>query len=310
MLRISALSLLISCSVLCKKATAQYYFYDNNYYDNPLVLEVGGSLNAMNCLTDLGGKRGIGARFFKDFNSGTTKPGGGLYASITYKNVLALRFEATVGSVAGEDKVLAGVTDIAKQRFNRNQNFRSSITEVAGMLEIHPLFLLIDWQVRDEVPPRLSPYVVGGIGFFSFNPQGKVPNSNQWVDLQPLSTEGQGFPEHPNRPVYKLKQMNFPLGAGVRYEISSLFNLRAEAVYRVLKTDYLDDVSTRYIDPALFAKNLDPALANLARIMADKQIVKITPPNGGGKRGSPSEKDAYFSFNLKLGFIIGRERAR
>jgi len=310
MIRIITLSILFWCCAPGNNATAQYYFYDNNYYDNPLVLEVGGSLNAMNCLTDLGGASGIGARFFKDYNGGKTKPAGGIYASLTYKNVLALRLEVTRGSVAGEDKVLAGVTDIAKQRFNRNLNFRSSISEIAGMLEIHPLFLVIDWEQRDEVPPRLSPYVVGGIGFFSFNPQGQVPNSNQWVDLQPLSTEGQGFPEHPDRPVYKLKQMNFPLGGGLRYEISSLFNLRAEAIYRVLKTDYLDDVSTRYINPAEFAKNLDPAFANLAVIMADKQIVKITPPNGGGKRGSPSEKDAYFSFNLKIGFILGRERAR
>ena len=42
-----------------QKAEAQYYFFDDDYYDNPWVFEVGGSVNAMNCLTDIGGKKVI-----------------------------------------------------------------------------------------------------------------------------------------------------------------------------------------------------------------------------------------------------------
>ncbi len=50
--------------VLCsQKASAQYYFYDDQYYDNPWFFEVGGSLGAMNCLTDIVGKKGIGKKF-------------------------------------------------------------------------------------------------------------------------------------------------------------------------------------------------------------------------------------------------------
>jgi hypothetical protein len=48
----------------------------------------------------------------------------------------------------------------------------------------------------------------------------------------------------------------------------------------------------------------------LAAFLADRQLIRKTDPNGGGKRGSPSEKDAYFSFNLKLGLVLGRERIR
>ncbi len=35
---------------------AQYYFFDEDYYDNDVLFEVGASINAMNSLTDLAGK--------------------------------------------------------------------------------------------------------------------------------------------------------------------------------------------------------------------------------------------------------------
>ncbi len=303
------LSLVVLFSGYSKKAEAQYYFYNDTYYDNPLMFEVGGSIGVMNCLTDLGGKKGIGKRFIKDLNFGNNEFAGGVYLSVLYKYAIGARLEASFGKVSADDAVLANVpsTDIAKARFNRNLNFQSTITEFSLTTEIHPLFLLIDWTARDADPPRFSPYLLAGVGYFSFNPQAKL--NNKLVDLQPLSTEGQGFKEYPDRKVYKLKQINFPVGVGVKYELSSLVNIRGEFVYRVLNTDYLDDVSTSYIDPALFATNgLTGAALNNALLLNDRQINPITGP--GGKRGSPAEKDGFFSFNLKIGLAIGRERIR
>lgn len=291
-----------------KNASAQYYFYNDDYYDNPLLIEVGASLNAMNCLTDIGGKKGIGKRFMKDLNMGKTQVGGGLFISAVYKNAVAFRLEGTFGKLTANDNVLAGVTDIAAERYNRNLNFKTSITEIAGIAEFHPLFIFIDWVSRDAEPPRYSPYLLAGVGYYSFNPQAEI--DGRWVDLQPLSTEGQGFAEYPDRPVYKLKQMNIPLGIGLKYELSQFLTLRGEFIYRKLNTDYLDDVSTNYIDPALFYEYFSPDKAALASFLADRQLVRKTDPNGGGKRGSPAEKDAYFSFNLKLGLVLGRERIR
>lgn len=294
------------------KADAQYYFYDDEYYDNDVIFEIGGSLNAMNCLTDLGGKKGIGKRFFKDLNMGKTHVAGGVFFSAMYRNAVGVRVEGTFGKLSSDDKVLASVAtnDIARERFNRNQNFRTTIAEGSIMAELHPLFIFIDWADRDDYPPKLSPYLLGGVGYFSYNPQGQDPLTKNWVDLQPLSTEGQGFAEYPDRTPYKLQQVNIPIGLGVRYELSRLFNMRFETIYRVLNTDYLDDVSTRYIDPSLYDTYFTPAKAALAKRMADKQIVPKTNPLGGGRRGSPGEKDAYFSVNLKISLILGRNKIR
>ncbi|MEO7048387.1 MAG: hypothetical protein ABI091_24020 [Ferruginibacter sp.] len=302
------LSLITMLTVCSKNVAAQYYFYNQDYYDSPIIFEVGGSIGAMNCLTDLGGKKGIGKRFVKDLNIGKTHLAGSVFVDAMYKNAIGLRVEGTFGNVSANDNVLAGITDIAKERFNRNLNFRSTIKEVSVMAELHPLYIFIDWTSRDDDPPKLSPYLLGGVGYFSFNPQTQL--GNRWVDLQPLSTEGEGFAEYPDRKVYKLQQVNFPVGVGAKYEISPFLNLRAEFLYRILKTDYLDDVSTRYIDPALFSTYFSGAKLANALALNDRQLVQHTSPTGGGKRGSPNQNDAYFSFNIKLSFVLGREKIR
>ena len=305
------LSLVILFAGYSQKATAQYYFYNDTYYDSPLLFELGGSAGVMNCLTDLGGKKGIGKKFVKDLNIGKTEFEGGLYLTAMYKYSVGLRLEGVFGKVSANDNVLKDVDikDIARARFNRNCSFRSNISEFSLVAELHPLFILIDYTARDQDPPRTSPYLLGGVGYFSFNPQTQI--GNRWVDLQPLSTEGEGFVEYPDRPVYKLKQINFPIGLGIKYELSSVLNLRGEFVYRVLNTDYLDDVSTTYIDPAAYANpsnGLSATKQANALLVSDRQLFKITNP--GGKRGSPAQKDAYFTFNIKLGLYIGRERIR
>jgi hypothetical protein len=286
-------------------AKAQYYFFDDVYYDSPWLYETGISLNAMNCLTDLGGHKGIGKTFLKDLNMGKTHISGGVFFSVAYKNAVALRLEGTFGKVSGNDNVLLGITDIAKERFNRNLNFRSYITDVNAMLEIHPMYIFVDWPAKETSPPRTSPYLLGGIGYFSFNPQTKV--GNNYIDLQPLKTEGQGFAET-GRPDYKLNQLNIPMGGGVKYELSPLINLRAEVVYRKTFTDYIDDLSTRYVDPNLFAKYLTPQKAALATQLSNRQIEQRM--GVGSIRGISKNNDGFFTVNLKVSVIIGRERMK
>jgi hypothetical protein len=178
--------------------------------------------------------------------------------------------------------------------------------------EFHPLFIFINWLIRDDEPPRFSPYVAAGMGVFSFNPQAKL--GNNWIDLQPLSTEGQGFAEYPKREPYSLVQLNYSLGIGAKYELTKDINVRFEILDRILKTDYLDDLSERYIDPKLFPKYFSGIQLANALALNDRRS-KTNPeypinPNGGQIRGNPKDKDAYFTCNLKLGITFGRERIR
>lgn len=299
--------LILAILTPCK---AQYYYYDNDYYDTPLLFEIGGSIGGMNCLTDVGGRKGIGKKFVKDITIKNTNLCGSVYASVTYQNAVTLRLEGTFGQIKAYDSILKSVKESTFGRYERNLSFRSNISEIALTAEIHPLHLFINWAEREQDPPRFSPYITGGIGYFSFNPQAKL--GNKWIDLQPLSTEGQGFKEFPNRKPYSLKQVCFPLGLGVRYELSPMFNARFEIMYRILTTDYLDDVSTFFINPTLFSNYFTGSKLTNALLLNDRHQELnpgyITYPDH--QRGDPKDNDAYFSANLKIGLILGRQRVR
>lgn len=310
---IKKITLGIVCSLssmfLVNSASAQSYFYNADFYDSDILFELGANIGAMNSLTDIGGKKGVGGKFTKDLNMGNTEFVAGAYFGAMYKYAVGLRLEANFGRVSAYDSILSNVpiTNIARARYNRNLSFRSNITEVALVAELYPLYAFIDWATRDLTPPRFSPYVLAGIGFFNFNPQANL--NNRWVDLQPLSTEGQGFAEYPGREKYKLNGISFPVGAGVKYDLSPTFNLRAEFMYRPTNTDYLDDVSTRYIDEQAFANNLSGANLTNALLLHDRQRGEyLGQTEAGKKRGNPKDKDQYFSFNLRVGLILGRQR--
>jgi len=289
-------------SGFAQNVSAQYRYSDDLYYDYPTTYELGGSIGVMNCLTDLGGNKGIGKKFVKDLNLGKTQPAGSIFMSVVYKYAVALRAEATWGIVNGSDDVLKDVKETTFGRYERNLSFRSVIFDLALVTEIHPRYF--KKYYKHQKIPRLSPYLLGGIAFFTFNPKAKL--NGQWIELQPLSTEGQGFTEYPDRKKYKLKQLNFPVGAGIKYKLSPLFNFSAEFVYRILTTDYLDDVSTTYIDPALYANYFTGEQLTNALLLNNRQP-ELNPahtPEINGIRGNPKNNDAYFSFTVKLGFIF------
>jgi hypothetical protein len=285
------------------KTQAQYYFYNEDYYDNPVLYEVGGSIGTMNCLTDLGGHKGLGKKFLKDLNFGSTQLCASAYFGMCYKNSVGLRVEYTAGMVKAYDSVLKD--DVNNPRYSRNLSFRSKISEVSVIAEFYPTYIFRKFDT-DVEPPRLSPYFMIGIGFFHFNPQAIY--NGEWVDLQPLHTEGQGFAEYSGREQYSLSQTNIPLGLGVKYELSPRFNVRAEMLYRKLHTDYLDDVSTNYVDPAVFSKYLSGPLLAQALALNNRSADTWGYSKPGDIRGNPESKDAYFTFNLKIGIIFGRQK--
>lgn len=298
---LSLLSIVVILTFTANRSFSQTNFPDDPYFKSNFTFEYGASLGFMNCLTDLGGGKGIGKPFIKDVNVGNTQPEGSVYFTTFYKNAVGLRTEAVWGVVKASDAVLKNVKESTGGRFERNLSFRSTIFEISLLGELHPLYFK-KYYPSDKLP-RISPYLLGGIGYFVFNPRAKYDGT--WVDLRPLSTEGQGFAEYPDRKFYKLKQINFPVGGGIKYKLSDQFNFSAECVYRILTTDYLDDVSTTYIDKNLFQKYLGAQAATAVALYdRQKEIVPTSSTNVGDIRGNPKNNDAYFSFNFKIGIIF------
>jgi hypothetical protein len=299
------LAVLVCSLVTSQPLKAQYYYYNNKYYENAMVFELGVTAGVMNSLTDLGGKKGIGKNFIKDLNWKNTKPCVGAYIMGVYQNKLAFRLQGTFGSVKGYDSILKPVAATTSGRYERNLSFKSKITDFQLGVEIHPLMFK---NYDDNEEPFVSPYIMVGIGYYSFDPQANL--KGQWYSLQPLRLEGQGFAEYPDRHPYKLSQINFAAGLGIKYEINDIFNLRFEVEHRFLTTDYLDDASTDYIDPNLFYNYLPASQAAIAQQLYNRKA-ELNPGDmlvPGEQRGDPKDKDAFFSIQLKLGMSLGRIR--
>jgi len=259
----------------------------------------------MNSLTDLGGWRGNGTTGLKDFRLQNTTFSGGVYGRVFYKN-FGIRLETGLGRVKGSDSDLESVKSTAIDRYNRNLSFKSNIFEINVMCELYPL-ALFGSSGPVYHPQVLSPYVLLGLGFFHFNPKAKL--NSQWVNLRPLHTEGEGFGEYPDRNVYPRSQVDIPIGIGSRYQLSEDFNISLEFEFRKLFTDYLDDVSTTYIDPSLFSKylsgtDLANALALNNRSRPNPNNVDRTSFSPGDRRGNSRRNDHYFTLNLKVGYVF------
>jgi len=263
-------------------------------------MEGGITVGPSNFLGDLGGNMGRGTTFIKDNNIQMTKLTVGGFVSYHPSELFGVRLALNFGSLEGDDAIIKSKGGLEEARKVRNSNFRSKFSEALLLGELYPT-VLIESDPND-VFGKFRPYVVAGIGAFHFNPQGYDPVSNQWVELKPLRTEGQGFAEHPDRKEYKLTQMNVPLGVGIKYFLSESINLSFEIIHRKTFTDYVDDVSTNYVDPNLFYTYMPFEQALLADRMANKTGGVYEP---GDKRGTATNNDAYYSAGFKLGFRLG-----
>ena len=260
-------------------------------------------------LGDLGGHAGKGTNDLKDLNLNFTKMMKGAFITMYPKKWFGLRLAADVTYLEGDDATIktSGINELWRKQ--RNLDFKTTILEGYVAIEFFPTML---FNQNSEYEPRLRPYVLAGAGVFHFNPKGSLTDAagnKSWYYLQPLRLEGQGMPEYPYSKPYKLTQINIPFGGGLKYYISDRINLSAEFLYRKTFTDYIDDVSTKYIDPANYTKYLTPSEASLAYKLSDKAIGIIYPGMtrypAGTQRGDTKDGDTYFSVVMKIGVRLG-----
>lgn len=269
-------------------------------------VEVGFNFGPTFFLGDLGGNRGVGTKFIKDINLDMTRMMKSAYVSFYPSEVFGLRVAGTFTYLAASDDQIRTESGREVSRKMRNLDFRTSVWEVYSALEFYPSELLNNF-LRKDIPARLQPYVFAGVGIFHFDPEGSLSTDGkkEWFKLRELMTEGQGMEEYPDRKPYKLTQINIPMGFGVRYIVNEGINTSLECNYRQTFTDYIDDVSTNYIDPNLFDKYLSPEKAEIAKRINNKSLMGGYGPSTRyqveSQRGNPKNTDAYFSFSFKLG---------
>ncbi|MDP2386097.1 MAG: DUF6089 family protein [Bacteroidota bacterium] len=214
-----------------------------------------------------------------------SQPAGGVFYRFNYSHRFAFRGGVNMGSVMADDSQSDN-----EDQLERNLNFKSRIYELYAKSE----FNFMEYQIGHS-KFFFSPYVFLGLDVFYFNPQGNVNNS--WVNLKRLSTEGQKTSQNPDQKPYKLIQPAIPFGLGFKLNIAKSMGLGFEWGPRKTFTDYIDDVSNKYVDPALLAAEKGATAAQMSNRSEDP----LTYANNTGKlRGNPNTKDWFFFYGVTL----------
>lgn len=167
---------------------------------------------------------------------------------------------------------------------DRNLDFRSPISELSAQVEFN-LFRYAASADFGYATRKFSPYIFTGIAYFSFNPI--TDYNGDEVELSFLQTENVA---------YKKNAISIPYGVGIKYNITGNFTLIGEIGFRTALTDYLDDISARYIDFTVVA----PA-SSLTPDLADRSTVKNLP---GNQRGDFRPRDTYIFSGLSLTYTF------
>lgn len=274
-------------------------------------VEIGLGLGPLFFLGDLGGNQGVGTRFVKDVNLPLTKIAKGLFVNVYPAEWLGFRLAINQGKLEGYDSLIQdrGTAEVARK--DRNLQFQSNVLEAYVAAEFYPT---VFFERYDGLKGKLRPYGLMGVGAFKFKPKGLyyAPNgSAQWVDLQPLRLEGQGMAEYPDRKPYKLTSLEIPLGVGIKYYLKEGMYVGFEVTHRKSFTDYVDDVSTSYIDANLFANYLTPQQTAMANQLHFRENFKpgsasTRIPANGEQRGNPKQNDSFFSSIIRFGWRLNQ----
>lgn len=171
----------------------------------------------------------------------------------------------------------------------RNLSFQTNIKEA---------FLNLEIAILDIQHSRWTPFGYAGIVAFHFDPY-TYDQAGDKIYLKPLSTEGQGLSDFPDRKPYKLTQMALGFGGGVHFLVGEGLTVSLQTGQRKTFTDYLDDVSSSYVDKnKLLAARGEKAVELAFR--GDELNSNSPYPSHGDQRGTPKEMDWYYYIGLSV----------
>lgn len=205
-----------------------------------------------------------------------TSMGCGLNLTYELDHFLSIRSSYECIKVYADDQL--GTQD---WQINRGLNFNSRIhsIDLSGMINVKNL---ITAQY-----PRFNAYAMGGYTFFNYNPIARYNGTD--IALRPLGTEGQGMKGFKEKYSSWGGAINF--GFNFEFLITEKFSIESQLLFRKTNTDYIDDLSSNYVDYDILSSQNGVMAAELGNKIKASQ---------GSQRGNPLDQDWYQSLSLGL----------
>ena len=246
------------------------------------------------------GEFGIGigaAHYFGDLNTRARLNRPKMAATVFFRK----NFSNYISARLGVSFARVGYSDVYNSdneyMHRRNLSFNSNVWELAVQGDFNFFRFM-----PGEPGFNFTPYITLGIGAFSYDPFAYLSKEKNF--LRPLGTEGQGTIQYPDRKPYSTMAFSIPFGAGIKYSVNERFNIAFEVLHRYTNTDYLDDVSTTYVNPAIFPPNADNSPSQ-AFLLSDRSY-EVGEPIGipGRQRGNSKQKDQFITAMFHLTFNL------
>jgi hypothetical protein len=266
-------------------------------------LEYGGMIGAANYLGEMGGKEKTRRNFIMDLKLSQTRSA--ISGFVRKKLTPDVMVRASLGwyRISGADRLSTNPA-----RVGRNLSFRNDLIE-ASVTGQYIFYDVADLGRTYRYRNDFKAYIFTGAAASFSNP--KANYNGDWVALQPLHTEGQGLSPDAPKP-YSHFIFAVPAGAGFFFTISKIYRIGWEFNWRTTFTDYLDDASTKYVDPALLNSATAVALANRNPELQYTEGSTLPPPQNywaGSPRGNSKYNDSYLSTTVNFSYVIkGRSR--
>ena len=256
--------------------------------------DYGFQLGAANYLGDIGGKQSTRKDFVSDMKLAETRWAGAAFVRYKFSPKLSVRAQFAYQRIQGADSL-----SLNPARHARNLNFKNDIFELSVTPQL-TIYENQDLGSSYRFKLAFNFYVFAGVGIMHHNPQAYY--QDEWVSLQPFHTENTN---------YSLWQGVIPLGTGFYFTLKKKHRIGFEYNWRILFTDYLDDVSKKYVDPSTLSKE-GAALADRSTIQSaggDAVFLKnfgynTSQANPSQKRGDPKHNDTYMSMTLNYSYVI------
>ncbi|HRI27765.1 MAG TPA: DUF6089 family protein [Chitinophagales bacterium] len=222
-----------------------------------------------------------------DYDVRKTRPAFGFLYRYTVNDYIMLKTGLSFTRLVGNDAISKNPYQQA-----RNLSFRSNLFELSGQIDLH-----FQKYIIGNAKHAFTPYLTTGLALFYFNP--RTDYQDQTYNLHELGTEGQNNADYTGNKPYRLIQPSIPLGGGIKYWMRKGWNFYVEIAYRMTFTDYIDDVSSVFIDTYFIG---DGTIAAELSDRSDEVGAPIGEP--GKQRGFLTDKDGYLMTNIGVTYTL------
>jgi hypothetical protein len=215
-------------------------------------------------------------------------------------------------------------------RASRNASFRNFVNELSFRTEVTFFQRPLITRYTSRFRAGMNAYLSMGVTGFTHAPQAQLDElaiaehfnegsstyqalmtratNGEWFDLREQQTEGVA---------YGKASVGFPLGGGMSFIVNNKIRIGLEFNWNLTLTDYLDDVSGTYANPAsLSAEGLVLSSPSSAELMESLGVPwSVTShqynPEGQTIRGNPDKNDSYGTLQLTVSKVVrGSSRFR